>query len=335
MVTDPPFRLFHLIRRPGGAGLLRLPLRRGERGREHDPRLWCRLAELHWLVRGARRLPPPGRIEHGRALRLRFGGLRRKVPTIEHHLSAIAQAHQLASVDPSPTLHPDVKRTMKGIRRTLGRSRSVKAALTTGELRLLVGTCDPGSLAGLRDAALLVLGFASSCRRSELVALDVEDLEETEEGLRIRIVRSKSDPEAQGREIGLPYGSNLETCPVRTLRAWLGAGGRERGPLFCPVNRHDQAQEGPTHRQGRGPHRSARLLEGGLGSEQIRGAQSPPRVCDYCCEERRPTRVNQASDRASLRRGPRPLHRGEDSVRAKRRRIPGAVAPAWLTPLLG
>jgi integrase len=133
---------------------------------------------------------------------------------------------------------------MKDIRRTVGRTRSVKAALTTGELRLLVGTCDPATLAGLRDAAVLVLGFASSCRRSELVALNVEDLEETEEGLRIRIVRSKSDPEAQGREVAVPYGSQVETCPVRTVRAWLRASGRECGPLFCPINRHDQAQEG-------------------------------------------------------------------------------------------
>ncbi|MDQ6900089.1 MAG: site-specific integrase [Candidatus Dormibacteraeota bacterium] len=167
----------------------------------------------------------------------------RKVPTIEHQLSAIAQAHQLAGLD-APTQHVDVRRTMKGIRRTLGRTRNAKAALSTAELQRLVATCDPGTLAGLRDRALLVLGFASSCRRSELVAFDVEDIEATDDGLRVQIARSKTDPEGHGREIGVPYGSHVETCPVRTLRAWLQAAGIERGPLFCAVDRHDNAQEG-------------------------------------------------------------------------------------------
>ena len=49
-----------------------------------------------------------------------------------------------------------------------------------------------------------------------------------------------TDQEASGRKVGLPYGSNPETCPVRSLRAWLDASGIESGPVFRPINRHGQ-----------------------------------------------------------------------------------------------
>lgn len=79
----------------------------------------------------------------------------------------------------------------------------------------------PDTLIGKRDQALLLVGFAGAFRRSELVSLNHADVAFTLEGVTITLRRSKTDQEGQGRKVGLPYGSRLETCPVRALRAWL------------------------------------------------------------------------------------------------------------------
>ena len=81
----------------------------------------------------------------------------------------------------------------------------------------------PGNLLGVRDRALLLIGFAGAFRRSELVALQIEDCDFATDGLVITLRRSKTDQDGEGRKIGIPYGSNLETCPVRSLRVYLEA----------------------------------------------------------------------------------------------------------------
>jgi len=166
-----------------------------------------------------------------------------KPSTIQRRLSALSQAHQLSGHEPSPTQSPIVRTTMAGIRRTLGMAPAQKAAVVTAELRVLLAVTPADTLAGLRDRALLLIGFAGGFRRGELVALDVEDVEETDDGLRIGIRRSKTDQEAAGREVGIPRGQRPETDPVRALRAWRGAAGVDSGPLFRPVNRHDTVQD--------------------------------------------------------------------------------------------
>jgi len=93
----------------------------------------------------------------------------------------------------------------------------------------------PERLIGFRDRALVLLGFAGAFRRSELVALNVCDIEESDEGLRIRISRSKTDQEGQGVTIAVVTGS--VACPVVALNAWLRAAGIEDGPLFRPVTK--------------------------------------------------------------------------------------------------
>ena len=69
----------------------------------------------------------------------------------------------------------------------------------------------------------------------ELVALDVA---ETPDGLKLRIRRSKTDQEAVGRTVGVPYGSQRQTCPVRAWGDWLAASGITEGPAWRPVTRH-------------------------------------------------------------------------------------------------
>jgi integrase len=74
--------------------------------------------------------------------------------------------------------------------------------------------------------------------------LDVADVEQVPDGLRILVRRSKTRQEAAGKRKPLPYGSNPATCPVRTLAAWLSAAEIAEGQIFRSVNRHDQVQSG-------------------------------------------------------------------------------------------
>src|SRR5205085_4908053 len=104
---------------------------------------------------------------------------------------------------------------------------------------------------------LLLVGFAGAFRRSELVDLDVGDLEDRHEGLVVTIRRSKTDQDAAGRQVGLPYGSNPATCPVRTLRAWLDLAGITNGPLYRPVDRHGKIAGSRLSARRRQPHRAA------------------------------------------------------------------------------
>ena len=92
----------------------------------------------------------------------------------------------------------------------------------------------PGArLSSLRDRALLLLGFAGALRRSELAALDFEDIEETAEGIRVTIRRSKTDQEGRGAVIAIPRGKLA--CPVEALKAWFQAALITGGPIFRPI----------------------------------------------------------------------------------------------------
>jgi integrase len=91
------------------------------------------------------------------------------------------------------------------------------------------------NMKGLRDRALLLIGFAGAFRRSELVALNIEDLEESELGFKVTIGHSKTDQEGAGQTIAIVGGSLA--CPVAALKAWLEAAGIASGPIFRSVRK--------------------------------------------------------------------------------------------------
>ena len=99
---------------------------------------------------------------------------------------------------------------------------------------------DKERLIGFRDKALLLLGFAGAFRRSELVALQIDDLKLVRDGYIVKLKRSKTDQQGEGREVAIPYGSNPSTCPVRAVQDWINIGNLQEGPLFMPINRHGQ-----------------------------------------------------------------------------------------------
>lgn len=161
-----------------------------------------------------------------------------KASTLNRRLAAIKYAHELAG-HVSPTQAKRVAVTLRGIRRTIGMASIQKAPATAMRLTAMVAHC-PDNLRGHRDRALLLLGFSGAFRRSELVALNVEDIQEEPDGLRVRIRRSKTDQEGCGEEVAIYRGGRLRA--VEALQSWLRAAKITTGPVFRPLTRNERVR---------------------------------------------------------------------------------------------
>jgi integrase len=155
---------------------------------------------------------------------------RLKVGTLHRRLAAITAAHRTAGhgLDGG---HPAIAAVLSGISRAYGTRPAAKTALVTEDLRRVVRAL-PTTLAGRRDKALLLTGFAGAFRRSELVQLDLGDISLSAAGVVVTIRRSKTDQEGAGRQLGIPRArKGSVTCPVTALEAWLD----ERNELATPA----------------------------------------------------------------------------------------------------
>ncbi len=161
---------------------------------------------------------------------------RYKVATLGLKLVAINQAHRAANF-PIPTKDASVQAVWAGIRRELGVAQVQKAALSPDDLRSMFAHL-PTNVRGARDRAMLLLGFAGGFRRSEIVGLTVDDVDFRTEGAVVTLRRSKTDQEGAGRQIGIPFGSDPATCPVRALLGYLDAAAIAAGPLFPELTKH-------------------------------------------------------------------------------------------------
>lgn len=166
--------------------------------------------------------------------------------SIEQAIAVIRAAHRAAGHRDQPETVAAL-RVLKGYKKARSESgtRKRKApAINLDKLRLLIGDCDTATLAGLRDRAILTLGFTMMARRSELAGLHVEDVNEDGEGdLTILIRSSKTDQEGNGVEVIVPRGVHNETDPVRVVRAYkeaLAERGITAGRLLRAINQWDQ-----------------------------------------------------------------------------------------------
>ncbi len=173
--------------------------------------------------------------------------------TITRRLTSITKAHQAAGFTNSPatTRHFVVGETLKGIRRTIGTAQHGKQPLLSADIRRIVASRRE-DLLGLRDAALVLVGFAGGFRRSELAGIHMCDLKFSTDGVVVTVRKSKTDQESAGREVGLPFGASQDTCSVRALRQWLDRAGIREGPVFRSVGRYGHVSRRGLHRDSIG-----------------------------------------------------------------------------------
>jgi integrase len=169
---------------------------------------------------------------------------RAKLATVRLYLASIAEKHRESGLA-SPTSHEMVRRIVRGIARTSCVSQSRKSAVTLGHLRALLLEICGDDLKAKRDRTIVLLGFAAALRRSELADLHAEDLRFEKRGLIVTIRRSKTDQEAAGAEIAVPYVPNRSLCAARAVSAWLDASGITAGPLFRSFTLQRQMLERP------------------------------------------------------------------------------------------
>jgi integrase len=153
--------------------------------------------------------------------------------TLARRLSAISQAHATLGYS-NPLTHPLIRRLMAGIWRVHGHCQLGARALSLEEISALLAVMR--GLRGIRDRAIVLLGFRAAMRRSELTSLHVEDCRYSEGGVVLHIRRSKTDRRSLGRTIAVPYALN-GPCAVRALAEWLRHSDVETGPVFRSIDR--------------------------------------------------------------------------------------------------
>jgi len=171
--------------------------------------------------------------------------------TINQAIGVIRSIHRERGFKGQPDTTQPVK-LLRGYRKQWaedGNRVRKKTPLLLDGLRKMVDTCDPDTMTGVRDRALLLLGFNMMARRSELAGLDIADLAEVpDEGMSVFLKYSKTDQDAKGIRVPVPFGQHERTCAVRAVRAWtatLAEHGFVSGALFRPVDRHGRIGEEP------------------------------------------------------------------------------------------
>lgn len=173
-----------------------------------------------------------------------------KTGTISRRLSSIRFAHKVRNqADPTQTAR--VATVWEGIRRTLGVNPDQARPLMPPVLLDVLDACptttswktraNEPSLVGARDRALLLVGFVTALRPSELAALTVEQIRPHDRGRVIELTHSKTNQTGKTELVVLPRGSRPATCPIRALDAWLDLAGITAGPVFRGATKGNRA----------------------------------------------------------------------------------------------
>jgi len=156
-----------------------------------------------------------------------------KFSTLKRRLASISVMHKLSGhyID---TKHPVITENLMGIKRKIGSHQKAKKPILINDLRQIVNVIDQDKddKNRLKSRALILIGFAGGFRRSELVAILYEDLDFVTEGVKIFVKRSKTDQSGEGMTKGIPYFSNLNYCPVVSLKNWINESDIKSGKIF-------------------------------------------------------------------------------------------------------
>ena len=153
-----------------------------------------------------------------------------KPSSIRRRLAAISKMHSVQG-HPSPCSAEPVPSTLKGIEATLGVRQTGKAPATLDVIERLVATCRVDTLEGLRNRALILVGFAGAFRRSELTGILASDLTWSDQGVVVLVRRSKTDQRGEGKTKAIPFVDG-PMCAAKALQAWITASGVQMGPVF-------------------------------------------------------------------------------------------------------
>ncbi len=152
--------------------------------------------------------------------------------SIDRRMAAIVAAHEMAGFE-SPYTR-SVKEVMRGARRERGSAQKRMAALSVKDLRVICRALPASKDRNAsRDRALMTLGFAAALRVSELVGLDLADIQFVRQGMVVTVRRGKTDQEGKGRVAGVFFGERAYCCPVKSLKLWLRWRGKQPGPVFA------------------------------------------------------------------------------------------------------
>ena len=157
-----------------------------------------------------------------------------KMSTLKRRLVSISVIHKLKGhyLD---TKHPSIIENIMGIKRRKGSIQKGKKPILINNLKQIINVIDEQTneeIKKLRDRSIILIGFSGGFRRNELVSLDHEDLDFVQEGLKIKIKRSKTDQFGEGSIKGLPYFDNPQYCPVVSIQKWIKISKINSGPLF-------------------------------------------------------------------------------------------------------
>ena len=156
------------------------------------------------------------------SLYLTFLSKQAKFSTIKRRLASIKVFHSMTGnyID---LKHPTINENLVSIRRKIGSFQKAKKPITIDDLKLLVSNIknEKKIKDKLRNQALLLIGFSGAFRRSELVAISVDDLDFVEEGVKIFVKKSKTDQSGEGMIKAIPYFDKSEFCPVKSLKKWI------------------------------------------------------------------------------------------------------------------
>ena len=157
-----------------------------------------------------------------------------KFSTLKRRIASIKVVHKMKGhyLD---SKHPIIMENLLGIKRVKGSYQKAKKPILINDLKLIIKAIDQyekKEFKKIRNKSLILIGFSGGFRRSELVNLEHDDLEFVDEGLKIFIKRSKTDQSGEGSVKAIPYFSNLEFCPVTSLKNWINNTKIKAGKIF-------------------------------------------------------------------------------------------------------
>ena len=157
-----------------------------------------------------------------------------KFSTLKRRIASISVIHKLKGhyID---TKHPIIMENLLGIKRQKGSNQKAKKPILINDLKAIIDAINKDKIREnrkLRDKALILVGFAGGFRRSELVALEHEDIEFVREGVKIFVRRSKTDQSGEGMTKAIPSFNNALYCPVVNLQNWIYELKTKKGKIF-------------------------------------------------------------------------------------------------------